>query len=80
MLHRKQQSRGDLARATGDHSGQHDVVLRWRPIAVEAAEEHLSGSPSHARWILGDDGDSRFQEIGKQDVVEADQGNAPVKF
>src|SRR5260370_33445759 len=51
------------------------MVLRWRPMAIEAAEQHLGGSPSDSGRVLGDDGDAGLEEVGEQDVVEADQGH-----
>jgi hypothetical protein len=56
------------------------VVFRRRPVTVESPEEHLGGGPADGGRILRDDSDARFQEISQQDVVKADQRNAPVDF
>jgi hypothetical protein len=56
------------------------VVFRRRPITVESSEEHLGCGPSDGGRILRDDSDARFQEVSQQDVVKADQCNAPVQF
>src|SRR4029077_445831 len=44
-----------------------------------ATEEHLRGGASDRRRILSDDSDSWFQQVGQQNIVEADQRNALVK-
>jgi hypothetical protein len=55
------------------------VVLRWRAISVEAAEQCLRCSSPDGGWILGHDRDPRLQKIREQDVVEAEQSNTLVK-
>jgi hypothetical protein len=55
------------------------MVLRWRAITIEAAEQYLRSCPPDGGGILGDDGDAGLEEVGEQDVVEADQGNTLVK-
>src|SRR5438445_3136360 len=54
-------------------------MVRWRTVAIDPVEEQLRGSPSHGRWILGDDRDARLEEIGEQDVVEPHQRDLRMK-
>jgi hypothetical protein len=55
------------------------MMFGRRPITVKAAEEDLRGGAPDGSGILSDDCDPRLQQIGQQDVVEADRRDAPVK-
>src|SRR5438309_3649074 len=54
-------------------------MFRGGVIAIEPTEQHLGGGAPDGGWVLSDDGDAWLQQIGEQDIVETDQGNALMK-
>src|SRR5438067_13042365 len=64
-----------LARAPRYQPRGHDMMLRRCAIAVEASKQRFGSGPPDGCRILCDDGDRRLQEIGKQDLVESDEGD-----
>src|SRR5260221_12499027 len=48
-------------------------------IAIEASKEHLRRCAPDGCRVLRDDGDAWFQKIGKQNVVESNQGHTSMQ-
>jgi serine/threonine protein phosphatase PrpC len=63
----------DLTRATRDETSRDRVVPRRGLVAVEALEEPSGRRTANAGRVLGNDRDWRVQQIGKREIVKADQ-------
>src|SRR5215813_4850539 len=70
---------GNLTRTAWDQLGGHHDMSGWAVIAIKARKEQPGCGPPQRRRILRDHGNRRIEQVGKLEVVEANEPDAPME-